>query len=551
MIAENYKIFSKNKIGKSRGFYINSGDCWLIAIPLLFVLLSLIHLDKPGIHYDEILFGNAALGGIDGSFITKRFGDFPVMLMPYVGAFKAYIYYPIFKIFPVSAYTIRIPAIILGALTLFFTFKYVNLIFDKKTAFVAILLLAFDPSFLFQNKLFGVSISLFLKSLALFFLIKGIKTGGKSFFIFSFLCLGLGVFDKLDFIWFATALFLAAFIVFYNEAISVFKKNIKLSAAVLMPIFVSFYLLFIYVLRMSLTLFHEGFFTFNLLERLKYQFVNFKDTLGGNAAYYMMTNMDLPFQSLLLPIGILMVLLVFPIHLFLKIKVFNKWMVFFVVVLIIILFQIYATAKATGSHHMIMIYPFPHLIIAFFIGKIIESLQKSHLKSAITAVVYAAVGIVIIFNLYVNFQYINAFKHDNTSVFWSAGIYNLINYVKNNKEKTYVSMDWGFHNQLLAFTKGTAKLRESFGGFNNFDPGKDKDIAEIEPWLIKHICEPNAVFLFHTDSDSFFIKAKRNFFYLLSKYNLDSKLTMKLGNGKKDYYELYEIDPKNCINRGI
>lgn len=550
MIAENYKIFPENKIVKSWGLYINNGGCRLIAIPLLFVLLSLIHLDKPGIHYDEILFGNAALGGIDGSFITKKFGSLPIMLMPYVGALKAYIYYPIFKIFPVSAHTIRIPAIILGALTLLFTFKYVNLIFDKKTAFAAMLLLAFDPSFLFQNKLWGVSISLFLKSLALFFLIKGIKAGEKRFFIFSFLCLGLGVFDKLDFIWFVTALLLAAFIVFYNEAISVFRKNIKLSAAVLIPVFVLLYLFFIYVLRMSLTHFNEGFFTFNLLERLKFQFVNFKDTLSGRAAYQAMTNTDLQFQSLFLPIGTLIVLLVFPIRLFLKTKVFSKWIVFFVVLLIITLFQIYATAKATGSHHMIMIYPFPHLIIAFFIGKIIESLQKNHLKRVIAAVVYAAVGIVIISNLYVNFQYINAFKHDNTSVMWSAGIYNLINYVRNNKEKTYVSMDWGFHNQLLAFTRGTVRLREFFGVFRDYD--LEKDIEEKEKWLIKYIiCEPRFVFLFHTDSDSFFIKPKRNFFNLLSRYNLDSKLTLKLGNGKKDYYELYEVDLKNCKNRGI
>ncbi|HSW98846.1 MAG TPA: hypothetical protein VLF71_03335, partial [Candidatus Saccharimonadales bacterium] len=61
----------------------------------LYVGIAAYRIRFPGTEYDEALYVNAARGGVDNvTFMTKTFYGFPVLLMPYIGALKAYIFYP-------------------------------------------------------------------------------------------------------------------------------------------------------------------------------------------------------------------------------------------------------------------------------------------------------------------------------------------------------------------------------------------------------------------------------------------------------------------------
>src|SRR5690606_14881322 len=60
---------------------------------------ALHRISRPGPLYDEILFVNAALGGIDGSFVHSTVLGVPFMLMSYVGALKAWLHAPVFALF--------------------------------------------------------------------------------------------------------------------------------------------------------------------------------------------------------------------------------------------------------------------------------------------------------------------------------------------------------------------------------------------------------------------------------------------------------------------
>src|SRR4026208_2615827 len=72
--------------------------------PLLVLALSLLvfaaaaghPIALPGLDYEEVLFGNAATGGENSSFIYRRLFGVPVLLMNYIGALKAYLFAPIF-----------------------------------------------------------------------------------------------------------------------------------------------------------------------------------------------------------------------------------------------------------------------------------------------------------------------------------------------------------------------------------------------------------------------------------------------------------------------
>ena len=80
----------------------------LVSLLTLYVIAATAYIQYPGLHYDEMLFVNAALGAIDNSFIVEKIGSVPIYLCTYMGALKAYLYYPIFVLFGVSALSVRL-----------------------------------------------------------------------------------------------------------------------------------------------------------------------------------------------------------------------------------------------------------------------------------------------------------------------------------------------------------------------------------------------------------------------------------------------------------
>jgi hypothetical protein len=132
-------------------YTINFPD-YLVFFPvLIYFALAFIKIYQPGIQYDEILFGNAARNVIDAkaqSFIWFKIGNFPVLILSYIGSMKAYFFYLIFKCYGVSAYTIRLPMILLSALTIIIMYKALYLYFNKQIALITVTLIAVDPSFL-------------------------------------------------------------------------------------------------------------------------------------------------------------------------------------------------------------------------------------------------------------------------------------------------------------------------------------------------------------------------------------------------------------------
>jgi len=66
-----------------------------------FIGICTFRIAYPGVQYDEILFANIALGANADHFVIRILG-IPLFTMPYLGALKAYLYYPIFGVFGVA-----------------------------------------------------------------------------------------------------------------------------------------------------------------------------------------------------------------------------------------------------------------------------------------------------------------------------------------------------------------------------------------------------------------------------------------------------------------
>lgn len=58
-------------------------------MPLLVLLFfAARNLQYPGLYYDECIFVNAALSGVNWDYVALRLFHVPVMIMPYIGAQK-------------------------------------------------------------------------------------------------------------------------------------------------------------------------------------------------------------------------------------------------------------------------------------------------------------------------------------------------------------------------------------------------------------------------------------------------------------------------------
>ena len=175
----------------------------------LYAVLALVHISMPGLQYDEALFMNAALGkkGED-PFIHSRLFGIPFMLMPYLGALKSYLFYPIFRLFGVSYLTIRGPCVLLSAITLWLWFRLISRLTSDRWGILFLLLAATNPGFVIQTRLdYGpVVLMLLLEICALTLLLCLTEKAGLALLGAFLTTLFLGIFDKLNFLWFVVAI---------------------------------------------------------------------------------------------------------------------------------------------------------------------------------------------------------------------------------------------------------------------------------------------------------------------------------------------------------
>ena len=181
-----------------------------IAAASVFVLVASHRIDLPGLYMDEVDFVNAARGGPDDTMIYTRLGSVPLLIMPYLGALKAWIYAPVFWLFGVSALTIRLPAILIAALTLLIFFQLMKAHVGVVWAIITTWLMAVDPANLFPSRLdWGPTVLMHFFQAAMLALWFSYRDKPKLWkLLLICICAGLGFFDKFNFIWLIVAFIL-------------------------------------------------------------------------------------------------------------------------------------------------------------------------------------------------------------------------------------------------------------------------------------------------------------------------------------------------------
>lgn len=506
---------------------------WVISNSLVlffifvYILLSIVKIEHPGVNNDQLMFVNTATFNPDNMFLWKSWHGIPMMIFPYIGAVKSYLYMPIFYIFGVNIWSIRLPQIFLISFAWFILYKTLILCFNKRLAVLTILLLSLDASIIIYSKTDqGPTVLEFLfKILAVYLLYIYLSTKNRFFYFAIFPVLALGIFNKLNFIWFVNG-FLISFLMFYwSSFYNDFKRVDKLFPFLIIGL--PYFLLIKIFIKISreVSLSYKNFtdpvaFS-NVLNNLIAFFYNLTNIINGNVFYNVIYGYNPT------PIGIYFsasIIIIFFIGSFLTIKHKNylRSFYFFLSLILLTVMQLLLTKKAISAWHALSPYPFLIVILALAIMQFNKK------------ILVILVGMIIVYQIIINLLYLNTYSKP-TKIAYTSSIYNLINFAKATKT-TFICLDVDICNQLLSFNQEVGKYKEPF--FFLDQPTYTYSFIK----LTDNFKSPEKfLYIAHSDENSHFPNLKQEFFNYLQNNGFNFAKTKVFKDGDNAAFEIYKV----------
>jgi hypothetical protein len=482
----------------------------------LYVFTATRYINYPGLHYDELAFTNAALGIIDNTFIVERIGNFPVYICTYIGALKAYLYYPIFSLFGVSVMSIRLPMILLTATSMFVLFYAVNAAFGRKTAWVALILLMVCPSIMAHTRTDNgpPAISYFLSTLCFYFVLKFYTTRKTAFLAVLYCTCWVGIYYNIKFIWFINSLFFALPFL-YIETIRQKIKSKEVGVLCKRFFFgmMAYFPFFIYMLIISR---QYPLTAKSLLGTRKLE--NLINVIQGDAYYdFALGAIKTPMENQYL---LLVIFLLFAgtLTVFLSRsggRPLKHKLLFFWVLLLTTCLQVYITPQAKQPWHAFKIYPAFSIMLAVCIVAMGDRLRnvRAQYGPVFMAVVLA---LLVGYNTMVIGKYIAAYRDKKSRPYWSEVVYDVIDYTRKENGRFFSSC-WGIHTQLLTFHQDPYRFQEIVLLLN-----RDMTEQEQKQFYAVYLKEHNTsnYFIVRPAGQTMYKKSLENLFKIAYKYGI-------------------------------
>jgi 4-amino-4-deoxy-L-arabinose transferase-like glycosyltransferase len=443
---------------------------------LVFVVVNCVGLADPGLEYDELLYVNGALGvphAFRGFIYSEAFG-IPTMLMPYIGALKAWLYAPIFAIFGVSPDSVRIPVVLLAAVALLLAVALVRRMLGLWPAVAMSLLLSSDPVFgaMSRTDWGPIVLSALLRLAALFCYFAFLRTRSVRYLWLGVLALSLGLFNKLDYALFIAAFAAAAAVVHNRQLLDALRRRPVAVAAPIVALFgvclAALFDLIIPADELPLAKAHESFGT------RVHEVVNlFRGTFNGNSVYENMTGVPIAHTSLigwLIPFVLLASAGVVVWRLIWgrregvaeELRDVATYISFFLVLFVVLAIAITLTRQATGPWHVMLLWPLPDILVICLLV-FAWRIPRQQLRLASTATLAAVVVLLLVTQIRSTADYVSAYRSDRpwTSP-WSTEIYAATREVSTAAPgaQSVFSADWGLGTEL--FSLGNEALRSRF-----------------------------------------------------------------------------------------
>ncbi len=494
----------------------------------LYLWLASAQLTLPGIQYDETMQATPAVplatGVLEGDYaITWRmklgWRWIPIMNMEYMGALESWLLAVGFKLFGVKVEVLRGFNLLCAAAGLWLAAIWARRWWGASVAVAGLWLLATDASFIWltrQNQ-GPVALAFFLRMLTLWALVRWWQSAGDHrqfghrWFWLACGVAGLGLFDKVNFLWFIVAAIPVGWACWWQV-----RERLPLDWRKAM---IGVGIGFLTSLPLWIFNFTTGFLTFRMA-----QLPGEKTTLSGLWALaparletlsQMLTGRDLtlywvgrPLPEL--PLGkygwgwTLTIIAVIGLLLFTFTEYRLNWRrwtwLTMPTMTLLILLQIFLIPRPVWVHHWIGIYPFPQLMIAlFFVVVLGRAVREPRLLTWFGSLVIAASVFV---NLTMQSGYQQLLTETGGTQGWSDAIYALSDRLQSDyADRDIQLLDWGIGHQLLFLSGGKLRTREPFWAQMN-------DIVP-QPALLAAIRDRKNVFVAHTMPQMFFPKTRQ------------------------------------------
>lgn len=479
-----------------------------VAAAILFILLGLAFIDQAGIQNDEALFAPPIFEPGSAFHRIRIFGhDIPLMTLSYLGAWKTWFYWPIFKLFSPNLLTLRLPALLVGSLSILLFFNLLRRTGWPGAAVAGTLLLATDPVYLLTS-LFDWGPVAFQHLFFLTFverLTDFAQSGRRRSLALAACAAGLGLWDKALFLWPLLGFTLAVLLFYWAE----FRRLLTpthFRIALVATLLAALPLVLYNIRRRGATL--DGNARFTNAEYAQkfihvrvsangtamFGFLNYDEwqrpvtepaTALGRAAWWIRERVGEQRHTLTIP-AFFLALALAPLwwrsgarRLLLATLVFfaTGWLL------------MASTRDAGGAaHHVMLLWPAPHFFIAVAFAAAAERLPRYR-----TAVLAAAIAVLCGKQLLVLNQHLVQFERNGAAGHWNLAILPLSDLLGQLPASRVYILDWGMIDPLRMLHRGRLPVEMGSEPLMH-EETTDRDAEAIT----RMISDPRAVFVSHT-----------------------------------------------------
>jgi hypothetical protein len=492
---------------------------WLAA-SLVMTCFATRELSVPGLNYDEAVFAGLARDFLTGkshghhmigTMVVDLCGrPFPVFVQSYLGALKCWLLIPGFAVFGPSVPVLRLTTFGWGLIGLLLFMLWARRLLGLPAALIAGPLLGLDPAYFFMTVHDWGSVALsFLCRFAGFGLLLLWWQGRKWHqFFFAMLFLGLGFFNKVDFMVILFGCGLALLLTHRRKMVSAItadpgRLTLGVSGFLLVaiPMMVPMAGRILWDARIA-----SG--KAGLAEKIRIAFAMYDGSyfwrvMNTGGRFETIFEASSPIWS---PFGLAFLLA----SAFLIVEGFRHFRTdsrcrLLAFLLLSALFETVGfllLPGLKGIHHALLVYPFPQLIIAAALVRLWGRKPATTTgNSTIRRVLVVGAGLVLIAGHLFAIQKTRCLIQETGGRgLWSNTLDEFCNDVKGRTDLTIISLDWGFNEQLLFLTDGP-RLSEPFWYL-----APNKKLAFSFP--------PDTIYLVHPRDYTFFSPAMQIFEYL-------------------------------------
>jgi 4-amino-4-deoxy-L-arabinose transferase-like glycosyltransferase len=559
-----------------------------VLAPLTFLLMGGLWIDYPGLQYDETLFVHGTYSDPfrAGIWHTGVLGDpVCVLIMPYLGALKGWLYMAVLAVAPASAASLRFPVLVLGALTLWLTYCFTRRAFSWRIALGATWLAASDPLFVLTTRLdWGpVVIQRLLLMLGCLLVFHWARQGLAWQLIIAFLVFGIGVFDKATFLFLMLGLALATVCVFPRELI----KGLRNKWAV--PAVLAFCIGSLPFWWYPTARAPEASSTFDFVngtDGYLAKYIMLRASLEGTSVVTWLASEDLASENaggensggepdsardsaVWLPLGAAngrqvqqtwtvpalgLALLLLPFSLQSR---HGRGVVFSLLFCLVTLGAMFPVQSIGSVHHLVLIYPFPQIFLAAGVvaglqwlgerfstsGAGIGAAAKAATQAGTQAATRAAAGASAVFvvvltlvNFHSLLQQYDVLLRYGGSTGWSEAIYELDDYLESEQPSHVVAVQWGVFTQLRFLSKDRLHVIEVPQPHGSPQDPLDK----LEQWIPR----PESLFvLFDEGQPNPFPEMRQVFYQSARRLGYEPRLKRAIADRQgRAMYEVFEVD---------